>query len=152
MEAENRFVGKVYGRRVLQLSHVNESIVCRLVEEVINSRRLDVIDEIVHPDYIYRAPGQELRGRHALRELLAGYQAAMPDLHLEINNLVCAADKVVLLFSLSGTHDADLMGIPATGNRVNVHGMTYSTVTDRQIVEEWELLDQLTMLRQLDIV
>jgi predicted ester cyclase len=44
------------------------------------------------------------------------------------------------------------MGIPATGKQVNINGMTCSRFENGQIIEEWEMLDQLTMFRQLDIV
>lgn len=124
----------------------------RFVDEVINNKSLAVIDEIIHTDYVYSAPGQELHGRQALRELLTAYQVAMPDLHVDIDDMVCTDKKAVLLFTLSGTQENELMGIPATGKRVKINGMTCSHIHNGQITEEWELLDQLTLYQQLDIV
>lgn len=134
------------------MSHTNENTMRRLVEEVINNKCLAVIDEIIHPDYVYRTPGQELHGREALNELFTTYYAAFPDLHVKIDDLVCTDNKAALLFTLTGTHENELMGIPATGKQVNINGMACSRIENGQIIEEWELLDQLTMFQQLDMV
>lgn len=130
----------------------HEKTIRRLVEEVINNQCLSVIDEIIHPDYVYRTPDQELHGRQALRDLFSAYQVALPDLHVAIDDLICTDDKAVLLFTLSGTHEDAFMGIPATGKQVHINGMTCSYFKNGQIIEEWELLDQLTMFQQLEMV
>ena len=134
------------------MTQANQETIRRFVDEVINNRNLTVIDKIIHPNYIYRTPDQELHGRQALRQLFSDYQKGLPDLHVKIDDLVCTDDKAVLLFTLTGTHENDLMGIPATGKQVSINGMTCSRFENGQIIEEWELLDQLTMFQQLDIV
>lgn len=130
----------------------NEETMRRLVNEVINNKCLAVIDDIIHPDYVYRTPGQELHGRQALCELFTAYHTAFPDLHVKIDELICTDNKAALLFTLTGTHDNELMGIPATGKQVNINGMICSRIENGQIIEEWELLDQLTLFQQLDMV
>ena len=134
------------------MTQANQETIRRFVDEVINNRNLTVIDKIIHPNYLYRTPDQELHGRQALRQLFSDYQKGLPDLHVKIDDLVCTDDKAVLLFTLTGTHENDLMGIPATGKQVSINGMTCSRFENGQIIEEWELLDQLTMFQQLDIV
>ncbi len=134
------------------MTQTNEKTMRRLVNEVINDQCLAVIDDIIHPDYVYRTPDEELHGREALRDLFTAYHAALPDLHVSIDDLICTDNKAVLLFTLSGTHENDFMGIPATGKKVNINGMTCSHFDDGQIIEEWELLDQLTLFQQLDVV
>ena len=134
------------------MSQAIEETMHRLVDEVINNKCLTVIDEIIHLDYVYRTPDQELHGRQALRELFTAYHTAFPDLHVKIDDLVCADNKAACLFTLTGTHENDFMGIKATGKQVNINGMICSRIENGQIIEEWELLDQLTMFQQLDIV
>jgi len=134
------------------MSQANRETISRFVNEVINKKNLTVIDEIIHPNYVYRTPDQELHGRQALGQLFTDYQTALPDLHVNIDDLVCTNDRAVLLFTLTGTHEKDFMGIPVTCKQVNVNGITCSRFENGQIIEEWELLDQLSMFRQLDIV
>ena len=130
----------------------NEITMRRFVEQVINNGDFPVLDEVIHPDYVYHSPDQVLQGPEALRDLFTAYRTAFPDLHIEIEELVGAGNKTVISFTLSGTHEGDLMGIAATGRQVKVSGMTLSHFENGKIVEEWELLDQLTLFQQLGIV
>lgn len=134
------------------MSLANEKTMRRFIDEVINKGNLAVIDELIHSDYVFRSPSQELRGREELKEFFATYRSAFPDLQLTIDDLVIADDKAVLAFTLSGTHQGELMGITATGKPVKINGMTMSRFEDGQIVEEWELLDELNLFQQLGIV
>ena len=134
------------------MSSTNEKTIRRLVDEVINNQCLSVIDEIIHADYVYRTPGQQLHGRQALCELLTAYQTAFPDLQITIDELICTDNKAVLLFTLTGTHENELMGIAASGHQININGVIHSRFENGQIIEEWELLDQLSLFQQLGIV
>ena len=93
-----------------------------------------------------------LEGTEALKAFLAGYRAAFPDLQMTIDELLVAEDKTVVFFTLTGTHEGELMGIPPTGKGMRVHGVVRSRFEDGRIVEEWEVLDQLAILTQLGIV
>jgi steroid delta-isomerase-like uncharacterized protein len=130
----------------------NESIVRRFVDRFINGGDESVLSEIVHPDYIYRSPGEELRGREGLAALFRGYRGAFPDLKLVIDDLLATDEATVLSFTLTGTHRGELLGIPATGEPVKVHGMVRSRFREGMIAEEWEILDQLTLFEQLGVI
>ena len=124
----------------------------RFVAELMNKGNFDVVDEIVHPNYVYRNPDEELRGTEALKAFLAGYRAAFPDLQMTIDDLVVAEDKAVVFFTLTGTHQGEFMGISPTGKGVRVHGVVRSRFENGRIAEEWEVLDQLALLTQLGVV
>jgi len=49
-------------------------------------RDLSVLDELVHTDYVFRSPGQELQGVEALKAFFAGFRSAFPDLYLNIDD------------------------------------------------------------------
>ena len=130
----------------------NERAVLRFVDEFINRGDTSALHELIHPDYVYRSPGEELRGPDGLVALFAGYRSAFPDLALEIDDLVVTDDATVMAFTLTGTHRGDLLGISATGRRVRVNGMVRSRFRDGKIAEEWEILDQLSLFEQLGVV
>ncbi len=134
------------------MSQAIEDAMRRFVAEVMNQGNYDVIDEIVDPNYVYRSPDEELHGTEALKAFLAGYHAAFPDLRMAIDELLVADDKAVIFFTLTGTHEGPLMGIPPTGKEMRVHGVIRSRFEDGRIVEEWEVLDQLAILTQLGVV
>lgn len=130
----------------------NERVLCRFVDEFVNRGDTSALDELVHRDYVYRSPGEELHGPEGLAALFDGYRSAFPDLAVEIDDLVVTDDATVMAFTLTGTHRGDLLGIPATGRRVRVNGMVRSRFRDGRIAEEWEILDRLTLLEQLGTV
>ena len=130
----------------------NEKVMRRFVEEVINNGDYSVLDELVQPNYVYRSADQELQGADALQGLFTAYRTAFPDLNTEIDDLVSAGDRVAIAITLTGTHEGDLMGVPATGEQVKVHGMVLSRFEDGKIAEEWEILDMLSLFQQLGVI
>jgi len=134
------------------MSDANEAVVRRFVNEVLNKGDYSAMRELVHPDYVYRSSGQELHGPEALEDLLTAYRTGLPDMNTSVDDLIVSREKTVISITLTGTHSGDLMGIPATGNKVNVHGMVISRLKDGKIIEEWEILDMLGMFQQLGVV
>lgn len=124
----------------------------RFIEDVINKGDYSALNDLVHPDYVYRAPGQELHGSEAIQSLLEAYRAAFPDLHIDIDDLVATGDRVAMAFNLTGTHTGALMGIYATGSRVKVNGTVFSRFEGEMIIEEWEVLDQFSLFEQLGVL
>ncbi|MEM8885358.1 MAG: ester cyclase, partial [Planctomycetota bacterium] len=103
-------------------------------------------------DYLYRGADVEFRGPEALKAYLAGYHAAFPDLRLVIDDLMTEGERAIVLFTLTGTHEGELMGIPPTGKRIEVHGVVRSRVFDGRIREEFEMVDQFALLTQLGVL
>jgi steroid delta-isomerase-like uncharacterized protein len=127
-----------------------QNLVRRLID-AINRQDYDALQDLVDPDYVYRTPGEELRGVAALQGLLTAYHRGFPDLELVIDDMFGAGDRVATAFTFNGTHLGELMGVPATGRRVSVHGTIHSRVEGGRLVEEWELLDLATMYQQLGL-
>ena len=51
-----------------------------------------------------------------------------------------------------GTHQGELMGIPATGKRISVNEIHILRIANGQAVEHWGVEDSLGMMQQLGIV
>ena len=134
------------------MSDTNEAVVRRFVHEVLNEGDYSAMRELVHTDYVYRSPDRELNGPEALEDLLTAYRTGLPDMNTSVDDLVVSGDKVVISITLTGTHTGDLMGIPATGRRLSVHGMVLSRLEDERIVEEREVLDTFGMYQQLGVI
>ncbi len=124
----------------------------RRLFDAINGQEYEALPEVVSPDYVYRAPGEEVRGVEGLRGVLAAYHRGFPDLELVIDDMFGGGDRVATAFTFNGTHLGELMGVPATGRRVSVSGTIHSRAKEGRIVEEFELLDLATMYRQLGLV
>ena len=134
------------------MSEQNTATIETWINEAINSGNDAVVDKLAHPDYVYRNPTEELRGTKAVKALFAAYRAGFPDFHVHVDERVTDGDRMIQAFTLTGTHRGEFMGIPATGRTIEVHGFVFSRFTDGKIVEEWEVIDQLTFLEQLGVV
>jgi len=130
----------------------SKELVRALIEEAFNKGNLSVLEEIIHPEYEYWSPDSELKGIGQLTELIQGYRGAFPDLAVQIDDLFGSTDRICTAITLRGTHQHDFMGIPATKKSVEVHGMVISRIEDNKIIEEKEILDNLTFFQQLGVV
>ncbi|GIV76452.1 MAG: hypothetical protein KatS3mg050_0846 [Litorilinea sp.] len=55
-------------------------------------------------------------------------------------------------WSAHGTHQGELMGIPATGKTVNLTGIAIDRFENGQSVEHWEIIDQVGLMQQLGVM
>ena len=119
-----------------------KTILRRLVDEVMNARRLDVLDELCTPAMARRW--------HAW---VAPFQSSFPDMRMEIVQLVEEGDTVVGRFTCSGTHTGDWRGHDPSGRRFEgVDEVYFFSFEHGRISSAWGLEDTLDRLRQLGLV
>ena len=130
----------------------NEALI-RQVLELINDRNLDAAFELYAPDYIYHGPGgQELRGRDGIRGLWAVFLAAFPDLHSTVDDVISEGDKLVLRWTIQGTHTGEFLGIPASNKQMTLHVTEIFRIANGQLVEAWDQYDRLHLMEQIDAI
>lgn len=84
-----------------------------------------------------------------IRGFFRAMAVAMPDMHVEIEETIADDDRVAARFTFTGTHQHELMGIPGSGRRVEVEGMTTLHFADGFVVERRNRLDDLAFLQQI---
>jgi len=107
----------------------------------------DVLDGILAANYVVHP--EEAHGRDGLREMVEGYRNALSGLRVTIDQQFTEGDYVATRFTISGRHDGELMGTPATGKEVAFTGITISRCEGGRIVEEWEITDAVGLLGQI---
>jgi predicted ester cyclase len=123
------------------VSERNKATVRRLIAEVLNGGRLDVIDELYAPEL---AAG--------VRRWIAPFRASFPDVHMEVVELIAEGDTVVGRFRCSATHLGEWLGHAPTGRRFErVDEVSIFRFRDGRIVHAWSLEDTLSRLRQLGL-
>jgi steroid delta-isomerase-like uncharacterized protein len=88
-------------------------------------------------------------GREANRQFWTFFFDALPDLSASMEDSVIAGDRVVGRFVYRGTHTGELMGIPASGNEVEMRSIDIWRVEDGMFVEHWDELNLLEMFQQI---
>lgn len=124
----------------------------QVLAEGFNQGRLDVIDEVAAEGYANHDPsdGGEYVGREAAKRQIEMYRKAFPDIHLSVEDVIEAGDKVVIRWTGRGTHLGELMGLAPTGARTTTTGITIDRYdADGKVAESWTNWDTLGLLRQL---
>jgi predicted ester cyclase len=124
------------------MSEQNKQVVRRLVDEVLNGGRTEVIDELYAPELAAAA-----------KRWIAPFRASFPDVHMQVVELIAEDDKVAGRFLCSGTHQGPWRGHAPTGRRFERIAEVYIfRLRGGRIVNAWGLEDTLTRLRQLGLV
>ena len=131
-------------------TEANKTIV-RRYQEAYNTNNLDALTEIVSPAFMSHslAPGLPagLQGGNLMHQMT---MAAMPDYQVSIDDLIAEGDRVVARFTMTGTHTgAEFLGLPASGRKIDVSGISIFRLADGKIVEHWANEDALGLLQQL---
>ena len=95
----------------------NRVLVRDYYEAVYNRHELGRLDDLLAPDFVSAGPaGRMDREGHAAA--LTASLAAMPDLHLAVEEQIAEGGAVVTRWSATGTQLGPLFGIAPTGRRV----------------------------------
>ena len=79
--------------------------------------------------------------------------AGFPDLRMEPQDVLVSDDKVVIRSKITGTHQGELMGIPATGRSIDVSVIDIIQFRDDGLAHEhWGVIDSMAMMQQLGVV
>jgi predicted ester cyclase len=118
-----------------------KSVIRRLIADVMNSGRLDAIDELYTPQMAAGARGW-----------IAPFREAFPDVRMEIVDLIAEGEKVVGRFRCSGTNLGPWRDTPPTGRRFEgVDEVYIFRVRDGRIAEAWGIEDTRSRERQLGL-
>ncbi|MBI3493536.1 MAG: ester cyclase [Acidobacteria bacterium] len=136
------------------MSEQNKTVARRLREECFSKGDMKLADELLDENYVYHGPSimEEVKGREAFKQAVAGFRAALPDLRETVEDQIAEGDKVVSRFVSRGTHKGELMGAPPTGKPITIRGTDISRIRNGKIVEAWVMWDALAMLQQLGLV
>lgn len=110
-------------------------------EELLTKGNVAVARDLFAPNYVVHFNGGEQRGPEAIEQFVAGLRAAFPDLRYEIEILATEGDRVAWLRTHQGTHQAEFMGVPASGRSITWRDMVVTRYEAGKIAEEWAVTD-----------
>lgn len=129
----------------------SKAVVRRFIGQAFNAGDLGVIDELVDSNYVLHFT-PEVRGPEGMKHLVIMYRTAFPDYACTVDDQIAEGDEVVTRWTVRGTHQGELMGIPPTGKQVTMPGVVIDRIASGQLVETWLQADVLGMLQQLGVV
>ena len=131
----------------------NKQFMKYFVDETINRKNLDAIDEMVLPNFVEHVPlpGQG-PGRDGLKHAIGMFLTAFPDLTWTTDEQIAEGDKVVSRFTWTGTHRGEFLGIPPTQRNVTVWGVVIDVVREGKFSESRIIMDTMGLMQQLGVI
>ena len=116
-------------------------VVHRLVDEVINGGRLEVLDELYSAALAPTA-----------RRWVEPFLVSFSDVEIRVVETVVEQDRIAARFSCSGTHTGNWLGHPPTGRRfTGISEVYFFQLSEGRIARAWGLEDTLARLRHLGL-
>ncbi len=129
-----------------------KTLVERTFEEVINQRKLELIDELYAANFTGYLP-EPVEGRTGYRQFMQRFLNAFSEGNFTIEEMLAIDNRVVTRWTARGTHDGHLNGIAATGKAVAISGISIKQFNaEGLIAEEWQNIDMVSLLVQIGVI
>jgi steroid delta-isomerase-like uncharacterized protein len=133
------------------LPEQNKAIARRAFEKILSQGRFELASELYAKDFVNHG----IHRNASLEEdqaALKGWHQAFPDVSIVPEKLIAEADLVTIFWIARGTNTGTGNGLPATGKKAELAGITIWRIVDGKIKEEWSAFDQLSMMQQLGLL
>jgi len=128
----------------------NIAVCRRFVDEVLNGKNLDLVNELFAAGYINHLPGSPVPlDVEGTKRALQDFFVAFPDLQIEVHEYAGAGTMVLCRETLTGTQTGPLRDFPASGRVVTLDETAVLRVEDGKIVEDWPNFDALSLMQQI---
>jgi len=133
------------------LQEQNKAIATRAFEEILSQGHFELAEQLYAKDFINH-------GIHSNASLeqdqaaLKGWHQAFPDVVVTAEKVMAEGDLVTVYWIARGTNTGTGNGLPATGKKAELAGITIWRIVDGKIKEEWSAFDQLSMMQQLGLL
>jgi steroid delta-isomerase-like uncharacterized protein len=118
-----------------------------------NSGNPERAREVYAPGAEHREPGSKpIFGPKEIADRVVRLRIAFPDFKLKFNSTFVHGDQFVHCWTSTGTHLGDFLGVPPTGKRVEMQGISVGHIENGQIRDEHLYYDRLAFLEQAGVL
>jgi steroid delta-isomerase-like uncharacterized protein len=133
------------------LPEQNKAIARRAFEEILSQGHYELAAQLYAKDFVNHG----IHRNATLEEdqaALKGWHQAFSDVAMLPQKLIAEGDLVAIYWIAHGTNTGTGNGLPATGKKAELAGITIWRIVDGKIKEEWSAFDQLSMMQQLGLL
>lgn len=131
----------------------NKKIVTRYFDEVINKRKIELLDDFFSESYVLHSlnDGSETKGVKHLKDYLPAFFRTFPDFHCTIDEIISEDNNVVIQLTGTGTQIGEFRDYPIShpNNKFKIAEVFFFKIEDKKIVEGKRLMDLLSLDKQL---
>jgi len=142
------FLGFVFAS---SLQEQNKAIAKRAFEEVLSGGRFELAEQLYAKDFVNHGIHRDATLEED-QAALKGWHQAFSDITIVPEKLIAEGDLVAIYWIARGTNTGTGNGLPATGKKGELAGITIWRIVDGKIKEEWSAFDELSMMQQLGLL
>jgi steroid delta-isomerase-like uncharacterized protein len=134
------------------MSEANKSLAREWFEQVWNQKSEAAIDRMFQRRReAHGLPNADttLVGPDQFKVFHRQFCGAIPDLRLDVEDVIAEGDKVAVRWTASGTHLGDHFGFPASGRKAVLKGSSFMVFGGNQVVESWNQMDLHALFQKL---
>jgi predicted ester cyclase len=132
-----------------QSQEKNKAAVRKLYEDILNTGKLELLDQVIAEDYI-GVLGEN--GPAGFAQAIAPVRMAFPDIKWTIEDLIAEGDKVMAKWSWKGTNTSSFNGIQPTHKEITHHAVNIFQFSDGKIIKAWMESDRLGFFQQIGVI
>lgn len=120
------------------------------VKALWEKRQDSIVHKVYADEFIRVSPAGEFTNAEELSQELQAIEGAYPDLSLDMKSYDLCEDKVIVIWTVSGTFTGELMGLKGNGAKFkNKEGITIFTLVDGKVVDDRSYWDSFMILRDV---
>ena len=128
-----------------------KTLMAEFGQTIFEKKDFSKLNELMHEDYIQHNPLVP-QGSAGFQSFFEAWFKASPDFKYQLKQIVADGDRVWAYGTYSGTHNAEWLGIPATGKPYKFDAVDIFRIEDGRLAEHWDVLDVYSLFKQLDAI
>lgn len=116
-----------------------------------NRWELDGIIRHWAPNVVHYSEDSPVDTKEMVSRMEAGL-LAFPDLHLDVQSIIAEEDRVTLRITITATHLGAYLGLAPTHRKVTWYIVEELRFVDGKVVEHWDVMNYMPMLKGLAII
>lgn len=122
-------------------------------DDIVNKGQIDLInDKNFDPNVVQINDTGNIVGIADFKAYYQNFITGFSDVKFTVEDAFGQGNKIVKHWRFEGKHTGDFFGIPATGNKVNVDGVTLVLMKNGRIAQEQDFMDNGVLMQQLGLV
>jgi steroid delta-isomerase-like uncharacterized protein len=119
-----------------------------------NAHDVDGVLDYYDPEIVWHNVALEemYRGRQEVGGFVQALFTALPDLTFDVTERVAEGPLIAEQWVLAGTHEGEFLGVPPTGRRLRIEGMSMVRMREGRFLRDDFYFDASSVMRQLGLL
>lgn len=128
--------------------------VYRYFNEVMNQGKIEIIEELVDPNFAFIIPTQPepFRGFEGFSGFVQYLRNGFPDIQFSVERIIADGNKVAARWKITGTHKGEFLGAAPTNSYVEDYGIDIFTFLKSKILSVHVNENDYGLMKQLGII